>query len=275
MEGVAEGVTFLRDLALNRPIKAQGRVAVIGGGNVAVDAARSALRLGATSVELIYRMDREDMPAYEEEVDEAEKEGVRINTLVIPRKIVGENGKVTGIECVRATLGEFDSSGRRKPVVIEGSSFVVPVDMVVAAVGQKPDLSYLNGDGVAVTGSGTVQADKGLATTRPGIFAAGDNVRGPASVVEAIADGKKSAMAIDRYLGGDGVFKSAFRADLIHMVPTYDVEAYQKERPRQASPQVDLSARYKNFNEVVLAYTVKTAVEEARRCLHCYLREEE
>jgi NADH-quinone oxidoreductase subunit F len=250
-------------------------VVVIGGGNVAIDAARSALRLGATSVSVLYRRDKEDMPAYEEEITEAEKEGVHIHTLVIPNKIVGENGKVVGVECVRATLGEFDSSGRRKPVVIPGSEFIVSADMVIGAVGQKPDLSFLNGDGVNTTKWGTIQTDKVLSTTRAGIFAAGDNVRGPASVIEAIADSKNSAMAIDKYLGGDGAFKAPSRNELISMAPGYNVEAYQKERERMVSPHIDLSARYKNFNEVVLPYPVKVAVEEARRCLHCYLREEE
>jgi NADPH-dependent glutamate synthase beta subunit-like oxidoreductase len=275
LDGVAEGVAFLRDMALNKAVKAHGRVAVIGGGNVAVDAARSALRLGASSVSILYRRDKDDMPAYYEEIAEAEKEGVQIRTLVIPTRILGENGRVTGVECVRASLSEFDQSGRRKPKVIQGSEFVLPVDMIIAAIGQKPDLSFLNGDGVSSTNGGTIQTDANLATTRQGIFAAGDNVRGPASVVEAIADGKKSAMAIDKHLGGDGVFESAFRSELIGLVPTYDVEEYQKERKRVKSPHVDLSARYRNFNEVVLAYPVKMAVEEAKRCLHCYLREEE
>jgi NADH-quinone oxidoreductase subunit F len=274
-EGVAEGVSFLRNLALNKAIKAQGRVAVVGGGNVAIDAARSALRLGATSVSILYRRDKKDMPAYEEEIREAEKEGVHIHTLVIPKRIVAENGHVAGIECVRAFLGAFDTGGRRKPEIITGSEFVLPVDMVIAAVGQKPDLSYLNGDGVGMTRGGTIEVDSLLSTAKAGIFAAGDNVRGPASVVEAIADGKNSAMAIDRYLGGDGVFETAFRNELLTLSPTYDVEAYQKERDRIQSPHIDLSARYKSFGEVVSAYPVKMAVEEARRCLHCYLREEE
>ncbi|OPY71083.1 MAG: NADP-reducing hydrogenase subunit HndC [Syntrophorhabdaceae bacterium PtaU1.Bin034] len=273
--GVLEGVTFLRDLNLNKAVKAQGKVAVIGGGNVAVDAARSALRLGATSVSILYRREKEDMPAFREEIDEAEKEGVQIHALVIPKKIVAENGKVTGIECIRASLGTFDKSGRRKPEAIAGSEFVIPVDMVVAAIGQKPDLSYLNGDGISTTDWGTLQVDSLLTTTRAGVFAAGDNVRGPATVVEAIADGKASAMAIDKYLGGDGKFESLSRKELISLSPTYDADAYQKERERAAMPHIPLSARYKNFDEVVHAYPVKMAVEEARRCLRCYLREEE
>jgi NADPH-dependent glutamate synthase beta subunit-like oxidoreductase len=147
--------------------------------------------------------------------------------------------------------------------------------MIVAAIGQKPDLSYLNGDGVASTAWGTLQVDAALATTKAGIFGAGDNVRGPATVVQAIADGKNAAMAIDKFLGGDGRFESASRDEFLSLAPTYDVEAYQKERDRVRSPHIALSARYKNFDEVVLAYPVKQAVEEARRCLHCYLREEE
>jgi NADPH-dependent glutamate synthase beta subunit-like oxidoreductase len=147
--------------------------------------------------------------------------------------------------------------------------------MVIGAVGQKPDLSYLNGDGIGTTRSGTIDVDSLLATANAAIFAAGDNVRGPASVVEAIADGKKSAMTIDKYLGGDGKFETAFREKFLTLAPTYNVETYQNERDRVASPHIDLSARYKNFSEVVAAYPVKMAVEEARRCLHCYLREEE
>ena len=273
--GVFEGVRFLRDLNLKKPIKAQGKVAVIGGGNVAIDAARSALRLGATSVAVLYRRAKEDMPAYEEEILEAEKEGVQVHTLVVPKRVVVEKGQVTGIECVKAFLGAFDSSGRRKPEVIAGSEFVVPADMIIAAIGQKPDLSYLNGDGINATAGGTLKVDATLATTRAGVFAAGDNVRGPATVVEAIADGKNSAMAIDKYLGGDGKFEGASRKEFLSLAPTYDVETYQKERERLESPEIALSARYKNFDEVVLAYPVKQAVEEARRCLHCYLREEE
>jgi NADH-quinone oxidoreductase subunit F len=274
-EGVVEGVTFLRDLNLKKPIKAQGKVVVLGGGNVAIDAARSALRLGAASVTILYRRDKDDMPAYEEEIEEAEKEGIKLHTLVLPKRIVTEDGRTTGIECVRAFLGAFDKSGRRKPEAIEGSEFIVPADMIVGAVGQKVDLSYLNGDGVSTTSWGTLRVDGSLATTRAGVFGAGDNVRGPATVIEAIADGKNAAMAIDKYLGGDGRFESSSRDEFLSLAPTYDVDAYQKERDRVQSPHIALSARYKNFDEVVLAYPVKQAVEEARRCLHCYLREEQ
>jgi len=276
-ESVIDGATFLRNLALKKAVKVDGRVAVIGGGNVAIDAARSALRLGAGDVFILYRRDKEDMPAYEEEIEEAEHEGVKIHTLVAPKKLVSENGKLTKIECVRMSLGKFDKSGRRIPSPIEGSEFLLDVDTVVAAIGQTPDLSYLNGDGVAVSGSGTVDVKdmKTLSTTRDGVFAAGDAVRGPATVVEAIGDGKKAAMAIDKYLGGDGALKDTFRDRLVNLVVSYDEEEYQKERKRLEAPTMPLSERYKNFKEVVLPYPSKAAVEEAKRCLHCYLRQEE
>jgi formate dehydrogenase (NADP+) beta subunit len=274
-QGALEGVTFLRDLNLNKAVKAHGDVVVIGGGNVAIDAARSALRLGANSVAILYRRDKEDMPANIEEIEEAEKEGVKIHTLVIPKKIISENGKVAGVECARASLGAFDNSGRRRPEAIPGSEFIVPASLLIPAIGQVPDLSYLNGDGVRVTKQGTMEVDQYLATTGEGIFAAGDNVRGPATVVEAIADGKKSAMAIDKYLGGDGVFKSPSRDKYVKLSPGYDIDLYQKEREKVGAPHLPLSARYKNFDEVVAVYPVKAAVEEAKRCLHCYLREEE
>ena len=274
--GVADGVTFLRSVNLNEIVKVSGKVAVIGGGNVAIDAARAALRLGADEVSVLYRRERDDMPAYTEEIDDAEHEGIRIHTLVAPNKIVAKNGKVSGVECTRMSLGKFDNSGRRAPQTIAGSEFIVDADMVISAIGQSPDLSYLNGDGIKVTKSNTVEVDrKTLATTKEGFYAAGDNVRGPASVVEAVADGKNAAIAIDVYLGGDGLAMNAFRDELVKMIVSYDETEYQKERERSEMPHLPLAKRYRNFNEVVLGYQAQAAVEEAKRCLHCYLREEE
>lgn len=275
-EGVVDGVTFLRNVNLNKAIKVDGKVAVIGGGNVAIDAARSALRMGAREVTILYRREKENMPAYEEEILEAEKEGVKMQTLVAPKAVMTENGKVTGIQCMRMSLGSFDTGGRRKPVSIPGSEFVLDIDTIIAAIGQLPDLDYLNGDGIKTSKGGAIEVDlTTLSTARNGVFAAGDNVRGPASVVEAIADGKNSAMAIDKYLGGDGTLKNSYRDNLVRFKVSYDEEAYQKESNRVEIQHLALSERYKNFKEVVLPYPVKQAVEEAKRCLHCYLREEE
>jgi NADH-quinone oxidoreductase subunit F len=275
-EGVVDGVTFLRNVNLGKAVKAEGRVAVIGGGNVAIDAARSALRMGAKEVAILYRREKDLMPAYEEEIIEAEKEGIHIHTLVTPTAIIEENGRAKGVQCIRMTLGDFDAGGRRKPVPIQGSEFVFDADMVIAAVGQLPDLSYLNGDGIKATKKGTIDVDLGtLSTPREGVFAAGDNVRGPASVVDAIADGKNAAMAIDRYLGGEGLLSDIYHDEVVSLKVSYNEEEYQKERKRAESPHLPLSERYKSFKEVVLPYPMKQAVEEAKRCLHCYLREEE
>jgi NADH-quinone oxidoreductase subunit F len=275
-QDVLDGVTFLRDVNLNNTMKVEGKVVVIGGGNVAIDTARAALRLGAKDVSILYRRERSDMPAYSEEIDEAETEGVAIHTLVAPKSIVVKDGKVTGVECARMSLGNFDKGGRRTPQAIPGSDFFVDADLIIAAIGQTPDLSWMNGDGVKADKAGTVEVNmKSLATGAEGIFAAGDNVRGPATVVEAVGDGKTAAMAIDEYLGGDGLAPNAYRDELVNMVVTYDEAQYQRELGRQAMQHLPLSKRDRNFNEVVLGYDNKAAVEEAKRCLHCYLRQSE
>jgi NADH-quinone oxidoreductase subunit F len=274
--GVVDGVTFLRSVNLKETDKVKGKVAVIGGGNVAIDAARSALRLGADEVSILYRREKDDMPAYKEEIDDAEKEGIKIYTLVAPNKIVTKGKKAVGVECTRMKLGKFDKGGRRTPEPVNSSEFVINADMIIAAVGQTPDISHLSGDGVKVYKNGTLEVNKKtLATTKEGIFGAGDNVRGPATAVEAVGDGKKAAMAIDEFLGGDGNPMNAYRDELINMVVTYNEAEYQKERVRVAMPHLPVGKRSKNFTEVVLGYQANAAVEEAKRCLHCYLRESE
>ena len=148
--------------------------------------------------------------------------------------------------------------------------------MIIAAIGQVPDLSWMNGDGVKADKAGTVEVNmKTLATGAEGIFAAGDNVRGPATVVEAVGDGKNAAMAIDKFLGGDGEAPNAFRDELVSMTVTYDEAEYQKEIGRAKMPHLSIPKRDRNFNEVVLGYDDKAAVEEAKRCLHCYVRTSE
>jgi NADH-quinone oxidoreductase subunit F len=227
---VIDGVTFLRSVNLKETVTIKGKVVVVGGGNVAIDAARSALRLGAGDVTILYRRERPDMPADKEEIDEAEREGIKIYTLVVPNKILAENNKVVGVECTRMKLGKFDKGGRRSPEPVAHSEFVVNADMVIAAIGQVPDLSYLNGDGVKITKSNTIEVDKRtLSTEKQGIFAAGDNVRGPATAVEAVADGKKAALTIDKFLGGDGKAMNAYRDELVGMAVTYNEAEYQKD----------------------------------------------
>ncbi len=274
LKGVLDGVSFLRDVNLGKPVKVGERVAVIGGGNVAIDAARTALRLGAKEVQIFYRRLREDMPAADWEIAEAEKEGVKIHYLVAPAQMWGGNGGVKRMECRRMVLSDFDKSGRKRPVPITGSEFEIDVDTVIAAIGQVPDTGSFRGNGFKFDSSGAfIVNPESLATMTSGVFAGGDSVRGPASAVEAIADGQKAAMAIDKLLGGDGLLPNAYRDRLKEMKVSYDEEAYAEERPRVPIPEVPLSDRYHNFKEVEMGYTTRFAVEEAKRCLHCYRQE--
>jgi NADH-quinone oxidoreductase subunit F len=271
LKGVLDGVTFLRDVNLGKPVKVGEKVAVVGGGNVAIDAARTALRLGAKEVQIFYRRLKEDMPAASWEVEEAEKEGIQIHYLVAPGQMWGGNGGVKRMQCRRMTLSEFDASGRKRPTAIAGSEFEVEADTVIAAVGQVPDTGCFQGNGFKFDSSGAFRVEPDtLATGTPGIYAGGDSVRGPASAVEAMGDGQKAARAIDKYLGGDGKLPNAFRDQLKGLKVSFDEEAYSEERPRVEMPVVPLSDRYHNFKEVEAGYSARLAVEEAKRCLHCY-----
>ncbi|MFC1980290.1 FAD-dependent oxidoreductase, partial [Chloroflexota bacterium] len=178
------------------------KVAVIGGGNVAIDAARSALRLGANKVFILYRRTRQEMPVTEEEIEAAEAEGIEIQYLVAPAEILNSNGRVTGVKCIRMKLGEPDTSGRRRPMPIKSSEFSVELDMVIPAIGQIPDLSLLGeSSGIKMSKQGTLLVNPDtLATSRIGVFAGGDVVTGPATAIEAIAAGQRAAAAIDKYL---------------------------------------------------------------------------
>jgi len=202
--GVFHALDLLGKINLGKKVKLGDRVGVIGGGNVAVDVARTALRVGSKKVVILYRRSRGEMPANPWEVKEVEKEGVEIQFLVAPKRILGED-KVTGIECIRMTLGEPDETGRRRPIPVEGSEFILELDTVILAVGESPDLSFLP-KGIEVTENDTVLCGPvTLETSLPGVFAGGDVVSGPATVIEAIAAGKRAALYIDRYLRGEHV----------------------------------------------------------------------
>lgn len=202
--GVVSGVDFLRDIALGKEVNVGARVGIVGGGNVAMDASRSSLRLGAKEVCIIYRRTRDEMPASSEEIDAALHEGIKIEYLVAPVEVILKNGSVSGMKCIRMQLGEPDASGRRRPVPVEGSEFELGLDMIIPAIGQASDLSFLPADGsVAMTKWGTVIADsKTCATSRKGVYAGGDCVSGPWIAIGAIAAGKEAARAIDGYLQG-------------------------------------------------------------------------
>jgi NADH-quinone oxidoreductase subunit F len=270
-EGVLHGVDFLRDVALGNPPDLTGkRVGVVGGGNVAIDALRTAWRLGASEVHLIYRRRREEMPAYEEEVHAAEQEGAILHFLTNPIRVLGD-GHVTGVECLKHTLGEFDRSGRRRPVPLSGSEFTIDLDLLIPAIGQTTDVTGLEGEGgVAVRRDSTFDVNEALCTSRPGVFAAGDAVTGPATIVEAVAQGNSVARAVDHYLRTGQVEK-------IITIPGYEVvnqpfslEDYAVARPPEM-PELSVAERKGSFAEVELGLDEKTAQEECKRCLRCDL----
>jgi len=271
MEGVYHGTQFLRDVALGKAPDLIGkRVAVVGGGDVAIDAARSAWRLGASEVHLVYRRSRADMPARDEEVEAAKKEGIQFHFLTNPSRVIG-SGRVTGVELLRQELGEFDTSGRRRPVPISGSEFTLDVDVLIPAIGQEPDLFWLNGDSAIETGRGaTFAVNDGLATTRRGVFAAGDAVLGPATVIQAVAQGNQVADAVDNYL-------RTGRSESVVVRPGYEVieqlfslEQYA-EATRPQTREIPIEERRGNFDEVELPFDEETIREECKRCLRCDL----
>lgn len=200
LRGVVHALDFLKEVNLGNCVKLEGKVVVIGGGNTAMDAARTARRLGAKEVQILYRRSKEEMPANPLKIEETEEEGVKFQFLVAPKRILGKNGRITAIECVRMELGEPDESGRRKPIPVEGPEFLVELDTLILAIGETPNLSFLPKE-VEVTEKNTIAVYPfTMETTRKGIFAGGDVVSGPATVAEAIVAGKRAAESIDRYL---------------------------------------------------------------------------
>jgi len=274
VEGVYFGIDFLRDVKLQKPVKVGEKVVVIGGGNTAMDAARSALRLGAKEVEVYYRRSREEMPVSSEEYEEAVEEGIKVNFLVNPTEIMSYNGQVTGMRCIRMKLGEPDASGRRKPEPIPGSEFIVKADTVIPAIGQMVDVELISSDkSIARTKWGTFQVDNNtLATNIPGVFAGGDCVSGPAMAINAIAAGRRAAIAIHKFLRGDSsrVDLSEKRKDIIPIKRSAE-EEIEGEKRRIPVSILPPGERIKDFSEVELGYSEETAREEAKRCLRCDL----
>ena len=263
LRGVLPGLDFLKMVNLKRAPKLSGRVLVIGGGNVAMDVALTARRLGAKTVDIYYRRSRSEMTAIPEEVDEAIREGIRIHFLNAPVKIVGEGKKAVGIECVNTKLGEPDDTGRPRPIVIEGSTFRVRGDFVIAAIGQRVEGSLTkeldtNEDGTIRTEAGTGR------TSMRGVFAGGDAVHGPRSVVQAFASGRMAALSIHRYMRGQDLLLG--RGVPIKRVKTPPKEGVEK-KPRQTLPL--LKKWQGNFKEVVLGFTEEQAFKEAQRCMAC------
>jgi NADH-quinone oxidoreductase subunit F len=270
--GVADGVEFLREYNLSGATKVGKNVAVIGGGNVAVDVARTALRLGAKSVTLVYRRTRDEMPAYKEEVEEALREGVKFEFLVAPTEIVAENGQVTGLRCTRMELGEFDRSGRRRPKERVGDEFEVEADQVIGAIGQalQPE-EVVDGTGLKLGRSHYIEAHPVTGQTSVDwIFAGGDSVTGPASVIAAIAAGERAAVGMDQHLtGASHAFWRAEKTVATSFDPDADPVSYTRSEMRM----IPVSQRKRNFKEVELPLSATAALREAKRCLRCDYRE--
>ncbi len=270
LEGVVSGVKLLRDLNLGKEIKLDGKsIAVIGGGNVAMDVARSAIRKGAKEVHVVYRRTREDMPAMKEEIEDAIKEGVKISYLASPTRIMGKRGKVSRIECIQVTTGEFDASGRRIPINVSGSEYYLDVDTVVLAIGQQVDESYADSNvSLKTNRNGTMIVDsKTFSTNVEGIFAGGDCVTGPSTVVAAIKAGKIVAQSIDAFLGGNGVYLALTPERSLSYPIMENIQA------RVEMESLGKEERLAGFSEVELGFSEEQALCEAGRCLRCDIRE--
>ncbi|MGD9211737.1 MAG: FAD-dependent oxidoreductase, partial [Desulfobacteraceae bacterium] len=268
LEGVYPGVDFLREINLGNEVTLGDRVVVIGGGNVAMDSVRTALRNGSKKPVVVYRRSEAEMPASVEEIHECREENIEIMTLTAPIRVVGENGRVVGLECIRMELGEPDAGGRRRPVPIAGSEFIIDADAVIPAIGQESDWACLT-DECACTLSdwGTMRVDSvTLQTSDPDIFAGGDAVTGPATVVEAIAAGQRAAESIDRYIRDIDLYTD--RDNKQPVVENVPLEGIAKAS-RQPMPCLDAATRVTHYNEVQLGYDAEASGKEGERCLAC------
>jgi ferredoxin len=262
--GVLGGVDFLREVSLKLPVKLGKRVAIVGGGNTAIDCSRTAVRMGVSEVSLIYRRTRVEMPAAPEEVEEAVDEGVMLVFLAAPTKVIRTEGKLF-LECVRMKLGAEDSSGRRKPEPVKGSEYLTELDNIISAVSQSP----------VVPKSFAMAADKGsrlvvdpdTLTASAGIFAGGDDVLGPATVIECIAHGKLAAASMDKYLGGSG--------DITEILTDPELTPGRIGGPleafRPAGETITHEKRLHTFEGVEIGWGEKDALRECSRCLRCDL----
>jgi len=274
-EGVLQAMELLKAVNLGKKVKLGERVGIIGGGNAATDAARVAIRnKDCKKVIILYRRTRKEMPAFEEEVNSAIEEGIEIKFLVAPTKVLTENGKVIGVECMRMKLGDIDASGRRRPIPIEGSEFTIELDTLIPAIGERPDISFLaDKDNLNISKEDTIVVDEEtLLTNRKGVFAGGDVVTGPDTVVQAIAAGKTAAESIEKYLEGKSLAREYKLNRLsLYIEPNKMTEEEIEKAKRTKMPKLPVKKRQKNFKEVDLGLTEEMAVKEAKRCLRCEL----
>ena len=268
-EGVMHGIDYLNLLNLKKPVKTGKSVVVVGGGDVAIDAAREALRQGAAEVKMVYRRSRDEMPAVKHEIQSAEEEGIKIELLVNPIAVLSEGGKLTGLRCIKMALGEPDESGRRRPVPVEGSEYDIPCDMMIPAIGQQVNPAFLEGTtGVEMTRWGTVAANAlTYQTSIPGIFAGGDMFTGPSIAVEAVAAGQQAAISIEKYLLGENLTEN--RPTKPKGNDWKPIPAKPFVAARAKMPMLPVPERINNYKEIETGFSEEQARTEASRCVDC------
>jgi thioredoxin reductase/ferredoxin len=269
---VTEAIDLLKRVALGERHRPGKKVVVIGGGNVAIDAARTCIRLGCDEVTLAYRRTRNEMPADEEEVEQAEEEGIHFSFLTVPTEVLGRDGKISGLRCLRAELVKREGSDRMSPVPVEGSDYIMDADVIIAAIGQQVDTSCMADlTHLKWTKRNTIEVNMvSMESSEPGIFAAGDAVTGPATVIEAIGGGKRAAEAIHRWLSGIPQPKMPPVPVRRSRIESLEVPATTKmilRKPEMTFLNID--RRRTTFQQAELGYTENEVREEARRCLRC------
>jgi len=276
--GFIPGVRYLREINEGRDPYPEGKkIVVVGGGNVAIDCVRSSLRLNKKDVILVYRRTKNEMPADDVEIRDAEEEQIIFHYLTNPTRVIAENGKVVAVECIRMELGEPDESGRRRPVPIEGSEFILDCDIIVPAIGQATDLSLLDGmDDIKTTRWGTIAVDETTKqSTRPKIFSGGDCETGPDALITACAAGRKAAFSIDSLINGRPICpddEDHFNA-LFKNLKVYDPDediGLLGGRDRLELRMLSPETRKHTFDEVEEGFSTPEAMAEADRCLRCY-----
>jgi len=280
LEGVfSGGIDFLRDINLGREVTVGDNVIIVGGGNTAIDCARTALRMGASKVSVVYRRTENEMPADLEEVEDTKEEGIAFNFLTQPIEILSHDDKMVGLRCIRMKLGEPDLSGRRRPVPIEGSEFDMEADTIIPAIGQTANLDFLaSGSGVTVGRRGTITVNPTtMMTERPGVFAAGDVVTGPLTVVRGMAGGKRAAKMIHEYVTSGACIPSQeqWMEDLVAGIEKdFGVLVTARSPSREGGPRpqrkLDVQERISSFTEVDSGFTHRSSFIEASRCLRCF-----
>ena len=268
-EGVLPGIDYLNQLNCKDPVKTGKVVVVVGGGDVAIDASREAIRQGASEVKMLYRRSRDEMPAAKSEIHDAEEEGVKIELLVNPIAVLTEDGKVSGVRCIKMELGAPDQSGRRRPVPVSGSEFDIPCDMVIPAIGQRVSGKFLEGtEGIEMTPWGTVMADPvTFHTNFPGVFAGGDLFTGPSNAVEAVAAGQQAAISIEKFLQEEELTEQ--RPGRPSGTNWKGIPEDIVRQPRAQMCVLPVAERIHNYNEIELGFTEEQARAETARCVDC------